>query len=631
MRTTGLHDPIKDHLREAAQFRSRVIQAFAFVLVGLLGLVGRYAWLQLKHHEEYATRAESNRIKLQPVAPARGLIYDRNGELLADNQPAFRLELVPERVVDLAATLAELTPMLGLDEEDLRRFREQYQSARRYHAVPLKFRLDELELARFAVNQHRFPGAQVTPYQSRHYVHGPLYSHLIGYVGRIDSGDQDRLDPRRYSGSTHTGKTGLERYYEDLLHGTAGLEHVETHAAGRPLRVLSRTPPQPGQHLYLTIDHRLQSAAEQAFDGEYGAAMAVDPRSGEVLAMVSLPGFDPNPFVGGISRAAYAALLESPDRPLFNRVVQGGYEPGSTLKPLLVVAALELGVRRPGERTLSTGQYRLPGHNQVYRDWRAGGHGLIDAHEAIAQSANTYFYRLAVDLGVDRMSEYMAGFGFGEPTGLDMIGEARGVLPSRQWKRDQLNQTWYLGETVIAGIGQGYWVTTMPQLAQAIAMLAQYGRRAPLHLLRATQAGFNDPLHMHDPGPVQQMPVRDRSNWTVAIEAMEAVVHGSTGTAQAIGRDAPYRIAGKTGTAQRVSRREGQPAGELARHLRHQALFVAFAPVQSPRIVVIVVVEGGGSGSRAAAPVARRILDAWWQIDGNRDQPAHAIAGSEPG
>lgn len=611
----GLRDPIKDHVREAVKFRSRVIQAFVLVLLGLLGLAARYAWLQLKHHEEYATRAESNRIKLQPVAPARGLVYDRNGELLADNQPAFRLELVPERVTDLDATLHELTPLLGLDDEDLRRFREQYRSARRYHAVPLKFRLDDDELARFAVNQHHFPGAQITPYQSRHYVHGDLYSHLIGYVGRIDADDQTRLDPRRYSGSTHTGKTGLERYYEDLLHGTAGLEQVETHAGGRPLRVLARTPPQPGRHLYLTIDHRLQRAAAEAFDGENGAAMAIDPRSGEVLAMVSLPGFDPNPFVGGIGRAAYAQLLESPDRPLFNRVVQGGYEPGSTLKPMLVVAALELGIRTAGERTLSTGQYQLPGHTQVYRDWRAGGHGFVDAREAIAQSVNTYFYRLAVDLGIDRMSDYMAGFGFGAPTGLDIIGEARGVLPSRQWKRQHLRENWYLGETVIAGIGQGYWVATMPQLALSVAMLAEYGRGAPLHLLRSTQDGFNTEPIPHDPGPPRQMTVRDRANWRVAIEGMEAVVHGGTGTAQAIGRDSPYRIGGKTGTAQRVSRREGRPAADLARHLRHQALFTAFAPVESPRIVVVVVVEGGGSGSRAAAPVAKRILDAWWQID----------------
>lgn len=607
---------IKDAQRETGLFRARVIQGFVVIVICLLLLTVRYAWLQLVHHEEFATRSESNRIKLVPVAPARGLIYDRNGVLLADNRPAFRLELIPEQVQDLQATLDGLSALMTIDADELERFREQFRTSRRYQSVPLKFRLSEEEMARFAVNRHRFPGVEIAPYQSRHYVYGDLYAHLIGYVGRIDADDLQELDAARYSATTHIGKTGLERRYEELLHGAAGLEHVETHAGGRPLRVLARTAPTPGQHLYLSIDHRLQGAMAQAFDGHRGAAMAVDPRNGEVLGMVSLPGFDPNLFVGGISRADYAALLESPERPLFNRVVQGGYEPGSTIKPLLVVAGLELGVRRPEDRVLSTGQYQLPGHSQVYRDWRAGGHGSVDAREAIAQSVNTYFYRLAVDIGIDALSQYLAGFGFGEPTRLDVIGEGRGVLPSRAWKQAAQQQPWYLGETVITGIGQGYWVTTMPQLAQAMSILAEHGRRAPLHLLRATQAGFNATPQLHDAGPVTQMPVRDPANWDVAIEGMVGVVHGPSGTARAIGQDAPFLIAGKTGTAQRVSHREGRSAEGLAQHLRHQALFVCFAPADDPQIVVVLVIEGGGSGSRAAAPVARRILDAWHALKG---------------
>jgi penicillin-binding protein 2 len=603
--------PVKDGARDAALFRARARQGIAIVVLAILALVARYGWLQLLRHEEMATRSETNRVRVQPVAPARGLIYDRNGELLADNLPAFRLELVPEQVPDLEATLAELALLVPLDAEELERFRQQYAVARRYQAVPLKFRLDEAGMARFAVNRHRFPGVDITAYHSRHYVHGEAYAHLVGYVGRIDADDQARLDPTRYRASSHVGKTGLERFYEDRLHGTPGLEHVETHAGGRPLRVLSRTAPQSGEHLYLTIDHRLQMAMVDAFDGISGAAMAIDPRNGEVLGMVSLPGFDPNPFVGGIGQRAYAALLESPQRPLFNRVVQGGYEPGSTLKPLFVVAALELGVLRADETVMSTGQFQLPGSSQVYRDWRAGGHGRVGAHEAIAQSVNTYFYRLAVAVGIERMADYMAGFGFGAPTGLDLIGEGSGVLPSPAWKRTVANEPWYPGETVIAGIGQGYWVTTMPQLAQSMAILSRHGLRAPLHLLRATRSAFDAPTLPHDPGPVTSMPVRDRGNWQAAIDGMVAVVHGASGTARAIGVDAPFTIAGKTGTAQRVSRREGRDAANLAEHLRNQALFVGFAPAEDPQIVVVVVVEGGGSGSRTAAPVARRIFDAW--------------------
>ena len=610
---------VKNLIAESQLFRARTVQALCLAGLVLLLLVGRYAQLQLVQHEELTSRSERNRMKLQPVPPARGLIYDRHGVLLADNRPAFRLEMVPERLEDLDATLALLRELVQIDPDDEQRLREQIRAVRRFQPVPLKFDLSELDVARIAINRHRLPGVDITPYQTRQYLYGELYAHVVGYVGRIDADDQARLESRRYAGSTHVGKTGLERFYEDLLHGSAGFEQLETNAAGRPLRVLSRTPPQVGNHLYLSIDHRLQMAMVQAFGDEHGAAMAVDPRNGEVLAMISLPSFDPNPFVRGIGRQAYATLRDSPDRPLFNRVVQGGYEPGSTLKPLMVLAGLELGLRRPDQGIASTGQFRLPGNQQVYRDWRAGGHGWVAAKEAIAQSVNTYFYQLAVDMGVDRMSEYLGQFGFGAPTGLDLLGETRGVLPSREWKQHNLNQPWYLGETVIAGIGQGYWVTSMPQLAQSLSILAMRGQRAPLHLLRATQEGFDAPARKRDGALSPAVPVRDPANWEVAIDGMVAVVHGPTGTARSIAVDLPYTLAGKTGTAQRVSRREGQRAEDLARHLRHQALFVALAPAPAPEIVVVVIVEGGGSGSRTAAPVARQILDAWWSFRGRAE------------
>jgi penicillin-binding protein 2 len=605
---------VKNVLAEALLFRARTIQALALAILAVIVIIGRYAQLQLIEHEELTSRSERNRIKLQPVAPARGLIYDRNGVLLADNRPAFRLEIVPERVEDLDATLAQLRDLVAIDPDDEQRLKDQIRAVRRFQPVPLKFDLSEVDVARIAVNRHRLPGVDITPYQTRQYLYGELYAHVVGYVGRIDAEDQARLDSRRYAGSTHVGKTGLERFYEDLLHGAAGFEQLESNAAGRPLRVLSRTPPSAGNHLYLSIDHRLQMAMVQAFGQESGAAMAVDPRNGEVLAMVSLPSFDPNPFVRGIGRSAYAELRDSPDRPLFNRVIQGGYEPGSTIKPLMVLAGLELGLRRPDQGIASTGQFRLPGNSQVYRDWRAGGHGWVDAREAIAQSVNTYFYQLAVEMGVDRMSEYLGQFGFGTPTGLDLLGETRGVLPSREWKQANLRQPWYLGETVIAGIGQGYWVTSMPQLAQALSILAMRGERAPLHLLRATQEGFEAPTRHRETSRSPAVPVRTPSNWDVAIDGMVAVVHGPTGTARSVGDGLPFTVAGKTGTAQRVSRREGQRSEDLARHLRHQALFVALAPAEAPEVVVVVIVEGGGSGSRTAAPVARQILDAWWSF-----------------
>jgi penicillin-binding protein 2 len=604
---------VKNLIAEAQLFRARTVQALFLVTVCVAVVIGRYAQLQLVQHEELTSRSERNRIKLQPVPPARGLIYDRNGVLLADNRPAFRLELVPERIDDLDATLDQLRELVAVDPDEERRLREQIRAVRRFQPVPLKFDLSELDVARIAVNRHRLPGVDITPYQTRQYLYGELYAHVVGYVGRIDADDQARLDARRYAGSTHVGKTGLERYYEDLLHGAAGFEQLESNAAGRPLRVLSRTPPQVGEHLYLSIDHRLQMAMVQAFGEASGAAMAVDPRNGEILAMVSLPSFDPNPFVRGIGRDAYARLRDSPDRPLFNRVVQGGYEPGSTIKPLMALAGLELGLRSPDQGIASTGQFRLPGNDQIYRDWRPGGHGWVASREAIAQSVNTYFYQLAVDMGVDRMSEYLGQFGFGAPTGLDLLGETRGVLPSRSWKQQAMNQPWYLGETVIAGIGQGYWVTSMPQLAQSLSILAMRGERAPLHLLRATQAGFDAPTRFRGGERAQAVVVRDPGNWQVAVDGMVAVVHGPTGTARTLA-SLPFTVAGKTGTAQRVSRREGRRPEDLARHLQHQALFVALAPAEAPEITVVVIVEGGGSGSRTAAPVARQILDAWWNF-----------------
>lgn len=602
---------LKNALAEAAQFQRRALIGALLVTLGVAVLAGRYFYLQIIQHEALSARADQNRIKLRPLVPARGRIYDRNGVLLADNVPAYRLELVPEQIRDLDATLAGLGAILPLDEEEIARFHDLRRSRRGFHPIPLKLRLSEAEVAAFAVDRHRFPGVDVAPYLTRRYLRGAEFAHVIGYVGRIDREDASGLDAERYAGATHIGKAGIERHYESRLHGEVGFEQVEVNAEGRVLRVLRSQPAESGESLYLSIDAALQAATVAAFDGQHGAAVAIDPRSGEVLALVSLPSYDPNLFVNGISKADYA-LLQGPSRPLFNRALLGGYEPGSTLKPFVGLAALEVGVMRPEQRILSTGAFRLPGQEREYRDWRRGGHGRVDLREALAQSVNTYFFQAAVDLGIDRLADQLARFGFGAPTGIDLIGEASGILPTRAWKQATRQQPWYLGETVIAGIGQGFWVTTPLQLARATAALADAGRLRQPRLLLQTQQGLASA-----PRPEPRPQARDLelagAHLQVVIEGMVAAMHSPTGTARAAAQGARYRMAGKTGTAQRVSRRteEAIDLDALPFHLRHRALFIGFAPAESPSIALALVVESGGSGARAAAPIGRSILDAW--------------------
>jgi penicillin-binding protein 2 len=604
---------LREPASEARLFRRRALLAFVVAGLALILLGLRFAYLQIYRHDEYTTQSEANRIRSRPIVPARGLIYDRAGRLLADNVPAYRLELIPEQVADIDASLAALAGVINLSDEDLLRFADARAAKRRFQPVPLKFPLSESEVAAFAVRRHEFPGVEVVPYLSRRYPYGDLLAHVVGYVGRIDTNDQQLLDAARYRGATHVGKSGIERFYESRLHGEVGIERVEINAEGRTLRVLNREPAESGEHLYISLDVELQQAMVAAFAGASGAAVAIDPRSGDILAMVSLPSYDPNPFVNGIGRADYADLLQAPGRPLFNRVLLGGYEPGSTLKPFIGLAGLELGIRRPTDTVFSSGAYRLPGQQREYRDWRRGGHGAINLRESLAQSVNTYYYTLAMDLGIERLSSYMAQFGFGARTGIDLIGESTGILPTPAWKRASRNQPWYPGETVIAGIGQGFWVTTPLQLAHATATLAAGGVRIQPHLLQATQRGFDAEI---EPVPLTAPPlslVSRPENLQAVIEGMEAVMHSPSGTARAAAVGAPYRIAGKTGTAQRVGRSGDAEVDQsrLAANQRNQALFVAFAPADAPTIALVVVVEGGGSGSRTAAPVARKILDAW--------------------
>lgn len=605
---------IKDARGEAALFRRRAFAGFALILTGLLVLAGRFVWLQVLHHDEFSTRSEQNRVHVVHLPPARGLIYDRNGVLLADNVPAFRLEVVPDRVKDMDAMLARLGAVVPLGDDDLKRFRQQLRQHRAFQSVPLKLRLTEDEIGRFAINQWRFPGASVVPYLTRRYPQGEGFAHVLGYVARIDDNDLDRLDADRYVGTTHIGKNGIERQYEDILHGEPGYQLVEVNADQRVQRVLETVPPKPGRNLYLSLDTRLQRAAEQAFAGRAGAAVAIDPRNGEVLAMASVPSFDPNLFVNGIAQADYTALLEAPDRPLLDRALRGHYPPGSTIKPFLGLAGLEYGLRRPEDTVLSTGEFFIPGQSRGYRDDVRGGQGRVDLVQAIAQSVNTYFYSLALDMGIDRMAAFMGKFGFGRPTGVDLPGEGSGVLPSSAWKRGALGKPWYLGETVIAGIGQGYWVVTPLQLGHAVAMLANRGVDRTPHLLRATQAGLGAPLVPVPPPPAAAGALKNPADWAPVEQGMLEAVNGPRGTARGIAGGFPYLIAGKTGTAERYSRTTDayeSRASDAELAARHRALFICFTPAEAPRIAVAVVLEAGAWGGTDAAPIARRILDAW--------------------
>ena len=611
---------LKDAKYEANVFRLRAIVGFCLIVACLGTLAARFAYLQVTRHDDFNTRSDKNRISTRSIAPSRGLIYDRNGLLLADNVAAFRLEVTPEQVKDMDTMLAKLREVVPLTDEDIARFNALRHSKRSYLGIPLRLKLSEEEIARFAVNRWAFPGVDVVPYLTRAYPHGEEFAHVVGYVGRIDENDLTRLDKGEYAGTTHAGKTGIERFYEDKLHGAPGYEQVEVNADHRPMRVLEpRIAPKPGANIYLTIDAHLQEAAEAAFEGRAGAAIVVDPRSGEVLAMVSVPSFDPNPFVNGIASADYSLLLADPDKPLLNRALRGAYTPGSTMKPFMALGGLELGLRKPEDTVLSVGEFHIPGQSRGYRDDKRGGHGRVDMVQAIAQSVNTYFYSLAYDMGIDRLSGFMSKLGFGKPTGVDLVGESGGVLPSQEWKRGRFNQPWYPGETVIAGIGQGYWVVTPLQLVQAVSIVAAEGVPHPLHLLRGLQSGIdNKPERVEAPAARPNI-IRNPANWRTVQKGMIEVVN--TGTAHGLNDKFPYQIAGKTGTAERFSRTTEEWTSISDSPIeRHQVLFEAFAPADDARIAVIVALEAGRSGAHDAAPIARKILDAW--LPGDQDRQA---------
>lgn len=606
---------LKDHFLEYRLFTNRVIILLVFCGLILLALFSRLFYLQVIAHEHFTTLSEDNRVKLQAIAPNRGLIYDRNGILLADNLPSYRLEITAEQVDDMSATLAALGEIIDIRETDRTRFEKLLRRKPRFEAVPLRFHLSDEEVGRFSVNRHRFPGVDIQAGLARHYPLGSLAVHALGYVGRIDENALKGLDSSNYNGTTYIGKTGIEKSYETVLHGEVGVQQVEITAQGRVLRVLQSTPPVPGRNLYLTLDSRLQDVAEKAFGDKTGTAIAIDPGNGDILALVSMPTYDPNPFVNGIEYADYKALRDDDKEPLFNRALRGQYPPGSTIKPFMGLAGLEQGITTAKSSTYCPGYFMLPGKTRKYRDWKHYGHGTVNLSSAITQSCDVYFYDLAVSMGIERIHDYLAHFGFGKLTGIDIQGELPGLLPSPEWKHARRGQAWFPGETVITGIGQGFFMATPLQLAVATATLANRGQRIRPSIIRAEQEAGSTALLPHMLQIEETLSVQDPKNWDTVINAMIDVVHSARGTARHIGIDSPYKIAGKTGTAQvyGLKQDEKYDAKLIDEKLRDHALFIAFAPADNPKIAVAVVVEHGGGGGSVAAPIARTIIDSYLQ------------------
>lgn len=620
----SLISSIKDHHSEKRLFVGRIILSSVIAIILLGTVVARLVQLQIYDHELFAEKSQGNRVRTEAVPPTRGLIFDRRGRVLAENLPAYQLELIPEQVPDLEDTLARLAQIGLIKEEDIPRFNGLSQSGPRFKPITLRFRLSEDEIANFAVQRPRFPGVDLQPRLVRHYPDGELVAHAIGYVGALSTADLERLDGAAYAGTSHTGKTGVEHFNEELLHGDVGFQQVVTNALGRQVPAETRDfsdalpaseKPTPGANLYLSLDLDLQRVATTALEGRRGAVVAIDPGNGEILALVSAPTFDPNAFATGMSPSEYNALQNNENRPLFNRAVRGSYPPGSTIKPMLSLAALEVGATNLTRRTVCIGWYSLPGSSHRYRDWRPEGHGEVDLHDAISQSCDVYFYEISRDIGIDTMHLYLDQFGLGKETGLDMVGESDGLNPSRAWKRqafrERADQIWFPGETIIASIGQGFMLATPLQLANATAALGARGERFKPHLV----AAFEDPITgrrtLLAPERLPGVSIDNDFYWDNIIAAMHDVMQSPTGTARAAGANAEYQMAGKSGTAQvfSIAQEEEYDEDEIAERLRDHALFISFAPLENPRIAVAVIIENGSSGSRVAAPIARAVMD----------------------
>ena len=601
--------PLKDHESEKRLVNKRLIACAALVLAISCALIGRMYFLQVTEFDYNSTVSENNRVHVLPIPPERGFIYDRNGVLLADNQPSFNMTITRERAGDTAKVLDSVISILHLPEEDRAVFAKAMKQARHpFDPSTLLYELTEDQIALLAVNQFRLPGIDVEAQFVRHYPQGDHFAHSVGYVGRINEKEAKQLNATQYRGTQSIGKTGIERFYENELHGQVGFEEVETNAQGRVMRVLRHTDAVAGKNIVLSLDIKLQEAAEDALGDRRGSIIALDPKTGEVLAMVSKPSFDPNLFVTGISSRDYSGLRDSIDKPLFNRALRGLYAPGSTIKPEVAIAGLDSGVISASTRVFDPGYFQLPNVDHKYRNWNHSGDGWVDLNAAIMRSNDTYFYDLASKLGIDRMHDYMAEFGLGQKVSLDMFEESSGLMPSREWKRSTRRQAWFPGETVILGIGQGYMQVTPLQLAQATALIANKGVWNRPHLARTV-----DGMPPVDEHPIPNLVLRDPRDWDQVNHAMQLVMHDPRGIARAAAQGVQYRIAGKSGTAQVVAIKQGERYNRLktAERNRDNALFVGFAPAEDPQIVISVMIENGEAGGRVAGPVVRKVMDAW--------------------
>lgn len=605
-----LNIPIKDYFRETRIFGSRLTFMAVVVVLTMIVLLGRLLYLQVVHHKHFATRAQANKVSPFPIPPVRGLIFDRNGVVLAQNFPAYTLEIIPEQVADIESTLSKLGKLINLGARDLQRFHRQLKKRPGFESLVLRTNLTDEEAARIAINRPHLHGVELHARLQRHYPQGGLGVHAIGFVGRINEQEMDRINRAAYRGTQYIGKLGIEKSYESLLLGKVGVEHIETDARGRRVGEIEREAPQAGHNLYLSIDARLQAAAEKMLTGRRGAVVVMDPNSGAILTLASMPIYNPNPFVSGIDQQSYDRLLEDPDKPLINRALNGQYPPGSVIKPFIGLAGLATGKINPDNKINCRGIFRLRGEPRPYRDWKRGGHGEVNLHEAIVQSCDVYFYQTALKLGINRIHDYLLQLGFGKSTGIDLNNESRGLVPSTQW-REARGEKWYLGETVVTGIGQGPILVTPLQLVNAVSLLANGGRLIEPRLMYADENPVTRERRYTDTSFKQIIPIEDLTQIETIIKAMEDVVHSKRGTARRIGWNASYRIAGKTGTAQvkKMALGKRDTFKNTPERLRDHALFIAFAPVDNPRIAIAVIVENGGHGSRTAAPIARKLMD----------------------
>ncbi|MFZ4834475.1 penicillin-binding protein 2 [Rouxiella sp. Mn2063] len=638
-----LNDEIRDHDAESMLFIRRAVIAFIIVVI-LFGVLAYNLYhLQVQDHAFYQTRSNQNDIKMLPIAPSRGLIMDRNGVVLAQNITLYQLQIIPGKVANLKQTIKDLTPIVDLTPDDLASFHDAMLRGHRFAEVPLKLALTDEEVARFSINQFNFPGVSISSYQQRRYPYGAELAHVVGYVSKINDSDDKRLSKEglaeNYAADHDIGKQGIEKYYENELHGRTGYQEVEVDNHGHVVRLLTETPPQAGQNIKLTLDLGLQQYIEKLLKGQRAAVVVLDPRNGDVLAMVSSPSYDPNPFVNGISGKAYSALLKNPDLPLINRVTQGLYPPASTIKPYMSISALFAGVITPQTTFFGAGTWELPGTQRRYRDWLKSGHGYLNVTKAIEESADTFFYQVAYEMGIDRIHEWLSKFGYGQPSGIDLDEQYYGNLPSREWKMKVHKKEWYQGDTVSVGIGQGYWIATPIQMVKAMMTLINNGKVLTPHLLDSMQLG--NVITPYKMPPTSQIADPKSAYWGIVKNAMFGMANAPNGTGYKLFHTAPYKIAAKSGTSQVFSLRENQNynAKMTPVRLRDHIFYTAFAPYNHPTVAMALILENGGGDGVVAGPTARAILDHIFikddvtdcQNDANKSSPACQLDALKPG